>query len=687
MDLSPGPGPSKNDHDLQEEVRWLKEQLKSAYQSIDKLIAKVAELEGSRLMKFRRYYFYYLNRLRSNMKRGKEHGRLTVLFRYVFGRGARVFRMIMAKVLKSLYLAVEPRKVMIVEVAEQFLATSNEYSQYLFKRKITAEKAEMLKQEVRRMKKRPLFSFVIPLYNPPLDFWKQAIESIENQVYDNWEICVADDASTIPEVREWMEAYKQREPRFRILYREENGHISKTTNDALSLVTGEYVVFMDQDDLIREDALYQVARLVNLSEPADLYYSDEDKINEWNLHSEPHFKPDWSPDSLLSRNYLGHLCVYRTEGIRAAGGLRTGYEGSQDYDLALRFTEQFTRIVHIPEVLYHWRIHGSSAAAGEYVKPYAYRAARNALTEAYARRGWKAEIDFLDGFRGYLARLEIKDKGLVSIIIPSRNKEDYLERCLKSIVDKSTYRDFEIILVDNGSDSPGFFRLVERWKNRDGIRFKYVKDEAEFNFSRVNNLGRAHAEGSYLVLLNNDTEVITPDWLEGLMERAQNPESGVIGCKLLYPDETIQHAGVIIGLGGAAGHVLVGEDRHGPGYFNYVNLLSNYSAVTAACVMVRTSVYDEVGGFDEKFKIEYNDVDFCLKVREAGYHNMYVPHVELFHYESVSRGHPHSTSESYKLHVKEVNLFQKRWKKYLDHDPCYNPNLSLGVHNFGLKPS
>jgi GT2 family glycosyltransferase len=277
------------------------------------------------------------------------------------------------------------------------------------------------------------------------------------------------------------------------------------------------------------------------------------------------------------------------------------------------------------------------------------------------------------------------DKAKVSIIIPSRNKADLLRKCLKSIDKKSTYRNFEIILIDNNSDQKDFFALMKQYSRQSGLDFRCIEDKEAFNFSRLINLGRKHATGEYLVLLNNDTEVISPDWLEALMEQTQRKEVGVAGCKLLYDNDTIQHAGVIIGLGGAAGHVLVGEDRDGPGYFNYVNMLNQYSALTGACFMVRTSVFDEVGGFDESFGTEYNDVDFCLKIIEAGYRNLYVPHCELYHYESMSRGHPHSTSESYKKHVKEVNLFRKKWKKYVENDPCYNPNLSLGVHNFGMK--
>jgi len=298
----------------------------------------------------------------------------------------------------------------------------------------------------------------------------------------------------------------------------------------------------------------------------------------------------------------------------------------------------------------------------------------------------EATVDFLDSFRGYSIRFGLTNKNAkVSIIIPSRNKADLLRKCLRSIDKKSTYRNFEVILIDNNSNEKDFFALVKQYSRQNSFTFKCIQDKEEFNFSRLINLGRKNASGEFLILLNNDIEVISPDWIEAMMEHVQRNEVGVAGAKLLYDNDTIQHAGVIIGLGGAAGHVLVGEDREGPGYFNYVNMLNTYSAVTGACFMVRTTVFDQVGGFDETFGTEYNDVDFCLKVMDAGFRNLYVPHCELYHYESMSRGHPHSTSESYKKHVKEVNLFRKKWKKYVENDPCYNPNLSLGVHNFGLK--
>ncbi len=452
------------------------------------------------------------------------------------------------------------------------------------------------------------------------------------------------------------------------------------------MVTGDYTVLMDQDDLITPDALFQNAKVVNEHPIVDLIYSDEDKIDDEGAHSEPHCKPDWCPDNIMSRNYLGHLTVFKTEIMRRIGGWRLKFEGSQDYDLVLRFTEETDAIYHIPRILYHWRIHETSAAGGEEAKPYAYIAAKRALEEAMKRRNEPGTVDFLPGFRGYSIRYKLKNEGeKVSIIIPTKDKTDLLRVCIDSIVDRSSHQNYEILVIDNNSAEKEFFDYMDACKAKLGDKFKCITAAVPFNFSKLMNIGAAESTGDYLVLLNNDTEVISPDWMEGMMEQAQRPSIGVVGVKLLYPNDTIQHAGVVMGLGGAAGHVLVGEDRDGPGYFNYVNLISNYSAVTAACVMVKKSVYEEVEGFDEKFTVEYNDIDFCLRVKETGRNNIYLPHVELYHHESISRGHPHATKESYDRHIKEVGFLKNRWENYIENDPCYNPNLSLGAHDFSLK--
>lgn len=664
------------------DIQHLHEQLGNAFRTIDQLIKRIADLESSNFYKLKKFILLYLKRLRGNVKKGNKKNIFSILYNYVFKRGGRILRIIAAKILKHIYLIVEVKKVIIVEVFTDILSNQSDYNHYLTRKIITKDKRKILTNLQKSFSHKPLISIIIPVYNPPIGFFKKALDSIVNQIYTNWEICIADDCSTDEEVKEVIEEYKKKHSNIKVVYRTENGHISKASNSAIELAEGEYTLLFDQDDELKENTLFEIVKLINQKPDADLIYSDEDKIDENNIHSAPHFKPDWCPDSLLSRNYICHVSVFKTNQLRAIGGFRVGFEGSQDHDLLLRYTEKYTNIYHIPEILYHWRIHEYSVASSEGVKPYAYRAAQTAITEAFARRGYQANIGFLDGFIGYTVRLEIKKPNdLVSIIIPTKDKQKYLEQCIDSIVNLSEYRNFEIILIDNNSSERGFFKLIEKYKNQRNFKFIYVRDEKVFNFSRLMNLGRKYANGEYILLLNNDTQVISPDWINGLMEHAQRPEIGVVGCKLLFDDDTIQHAGVVIGLGGVASHAFMGDYVDEPGYFHYKKLLNNYSALTAACIMMRKNVYDEVNGFNEEFVVEYNDVDFCLKVLEKGYRNLYVPHVSLYHYESISRGHPHATSEGYKRHVKEVNLFRKKWMKYVDHDPCYNPNLTReGVH-------
>jgi glycosyltransferase involved in cell wall biosynthesis len=686
-------GMKAHDHDLKTqlknskaEVKELNRQLESAYKSIDTLLKRIAQFESGRLYKLRKLLSHYYKRLVKNLRLTNKKTFFSVLWNYVIKRGSWTLRILLAKILKHLYLWMEPKNVTIVEVTGESIATTAEYTQYLIRKKITPARRELIGQEIRSFSYKPLLSIIVPVYDPPIIFLRQGLDSVVNQLYTNWELCIADDCSTDPKVREVIEEYKNKHSNIRVIYRTENGHISRASNSALELATGEYCVLMDHDDTLSEDALFYVAKALNADSSLDMIYSDEDKINENGIYSEPHFKPEWSPENLLSRNYINHLSIFRTTSLKAIGGWRAGFEGSQDYDMYLRFTEKYKKIKHIPEVLYHWRSHTLSAASDIGAKPYAHIAAQRALTESLHRRGLKGSIDFNEGFRGFKVNIDVQDPSkLVSIIIPSKNASTYIERCVNSIVEKSTYRNFEVILIDNNSDQQEFFDLVYKWKNQTDFSFKYVRDESPFNFSRLINLGRKNASGEYLLLLNNDTEVITPNWIEGLMGYAQLSDIGVVGCKLLYEDETIQHAGVVIGLGDVAGHVLVGEDRDGPGYFNYVQLLNNYSALTAACFMVRTEVFDKVNGFNEEYTVEYNDVDFCLKVREAGYRNVYIPQVELYHYESISRGHPLANSKSSVRHFKEANKLKKEWAKYLEKDPHYNPNLSLHSSNFAIK--
>lgn len=654
------------------------------------LQARISYFESTWYYRLGRHWQRFKNLLRGGEKRGgKAFAWLRRIVFMVSAKGRRIVRRFLKKVFRTLYVMLEEGPVTII-VGEQAaaLATvpSDPYAHWRHLNDPRPADLKTWKEEALLFPYKPLISIVVPTYNTPLQFLEELVKSIENQIYDNWELCIADDASTDKELLNYLRKLALGNPeKIKIFFRETNGHISACTNSALQLTSGEFCALVDHDDVLAPDALFHVVRTLNLHPGTDLIYTDEDKINEEGQRFMPHFKPQWCPDSFLSRNYLGHLVVVRTALLREIGGFREGFEGSQDYDMLLRLTERTQAIRRIPRVLYHWRVHKKSAADSEEAKPYAYMAARKALMEALERRGEPAEVDYLPGFRGYDIRFKLRRPGAVSIIIPTYNQTKVTTTCVESIFQKTRYRDFTIHLLSNNSTDRALFKAAERWQQKYGERFRFHECNYPFNFSRLMNDGARLSSGDYLLLLNNDTEVTDGQWLENMMAMAQRPSVGCVGVKLIYPNNTIQHAGVIIGLGGAAGHAFTHIPKDAPGYFNYIQSINNYSAVTAACLMVRREVFDQVGGFDEDFSVEYNDVDFCLRVREAGYHNVYLPHVTLYHHESLTRGHPHLTGESYARHLKEIGLFKKRWQKYIDDDPCYSPNLSLGHHDFSLR--
>jgi O-antigen biosynthesis protein len=533
---------------------------------------------------------------------------------------------------------------------------------------------------------RPLLSVVMPVYDTPIPLLEEAIRSVVDQTYPNWQLCIADDASPNAEVRAVLQRWSAKDDRIKVVLRTSNGHISAASNSALEVAEGEFTALMDHDDLLAPDALHHVVKALNKDRTLDLLYTDEDKVDASGKHREPHFKPQWCPDHLLSRNYFGHLVVLRTFILKDIGGFREGFEGSQDYDLLLRVTERTQRIHRIPRVLYHWRIHEGSAAQGEEVKPYAYDAAKRALTEALERREEPAQVSFLSGFRGYGIRFTRPLEGKVSVIIPTKDKADVLRTCLNSLFTLTDHPDLEVLVISNNSRERALFELLGEMEQRYAGRFRWCTYDVPFNFSAMMNEGARRTDGTHLLYLNNDTEIVHADWMRAMHEWSQRPSIGAVGAKLLYHNGTIQHGGVVIGLGGVAGHVFTGMHKDGPGYFNYVNTINNYSAVTAACLMVERRKVEAIGGWDERFTVEYNDVDLCLRLRESGLNNVYLPHVSLFHYESLTRGHPHMTRESYERHLREVDLFKGRWEGYVLDDPCYNPNLTRGAHDWRIGP-
>ena len=561
----------------------------------------------------------------------------------------------------------------------------SKYQQWLNKNYPRQADLHKLSKAVEKLCYKPIISIVMPIYNVPERFLREAIESVIQQVYPEWELCIADDCSTEPHVKQILQEYSRREPRIKVNFRDENGHISRASNSALEIAEGEFIALLDHDDLLTPNALYEVALLLNQHPEADMIYSDEDKVDENNILREPFFKTDWCPDSFLSRMYTCHLGVYRRTLVREIGNFRVGYEGSQDYDLVLRITEKTDKIFHIPKVLYHWRIHPQSAASGTAAKPYAYEAGKRALSEAILRRGETGEVLPIPKYPGlYAVRYAIQDYKLVSIIIPTKDLAETLDKCLRSIFQKSTYPNYEVTVIDNGSIKEQTAKCINKWKSKEPNRFSCYRLDIPFNFSRINNYAVEQARGNYLLFLNNDTEITAPDWIDAMVEQAQRPSIGAVGALLLYPDKSIQHAGVVLGIGGVASH----SHRHYPsilpGYFGQVVTINNYSAVTGACLMCRREVFDSVNGFAENLAVFYNDIDFCLKLVEKGYKNIYLPHVVLYHYESKSLGKKF-TSEKLALFNKETEYMKGKWKFFLENDPCYSPHLTKNSDDYSIN--
>ncbi len=565
-------------------------------------------------------------------------------------------------------------------------SNSTEYQKWLDYHYPSPIDLAQMKIKAKEFKYQPLISIIMPTFNTKGEYLREAIQSVLDQVYEKWELCIADDCSTKKHVRPILEEYKKQDERIRVLYRETNGHISAASNSALSLAQGEFIAHFDHDDLLTPHALFRVVELLNKQVDADMIYSDEDKINDDGLLSDAYFKPDWCPDSFLSRMYICHLGIYRRSIVEEINGFRLGYEGSQDYDLVLRFTEKTNKIFHIPDILYHWRIHPESAASGLSSKLYAIFAAKRAIADALKRRGEPGEVTDAPFYPGnYLVRYKIEHNDLVSIIIPTRDMGGTLENCLKSVFELSTYPDFEVIVVDNGSTESLAKKVLNKWSLRQPRNFKVINMDIPFNFSKLNNYAVQHSKGKYLLFLNNDTEVITPDWIEAMVEQSQRISIGAVGNMLLYPDNTIQHAGVVNGIAYCCRHVHRPLKLGDHGYFNYLNLVNNYSAVTGASLMCRRSVFDEVGGFDEILAVNFNDIDLCLKMIEKGYQNVYLPHVRLYHYESKSRGYDFMDQNMKARLYCEAKYFQTRWQKIIEQDPCYNPNLTIEYEDFRIR--
>lgn len=523
----------------------------------------------------------------------------------------------------------------------------------------------------------PSISIVMPVHDPDTEWLRSAIDSILHQAYTKWQLCVVDDASTNEEVATILDDYAAADARILVRHRRENGHISVASNDALAVATGEFVAFMDHDD---ELAPFALAAIALASNGADIIYTDEDKIDVAGRHYDPHCKPDWNPELLLGQNYISHLTAIRRTLIEAAGALRVGYEGAQDHDLLLRTTAltSSARIRHVPVVAYHWRAVEGSTALRPGEKTYTETASMAALED---RLGREWSVSSAGPPTAYRCTPPLDDYPLVSILIPTRDRVDLLRQCVESLA-RTTYPAFEIVILDNDSSDPETIAWLGEFDN--GHDHRVVAAPGPFNYSAVNNLGAAEAKGELLLLLNNDTEVIEGNWLSEMVRWALQPNVGAVGAKLLYPDDTIQHAGIVLGLGGLAGHGHLHEQRNAHGYFSRLALTHEVGAVTGACLLTWRGVWDELGGLDERLAVAFNDVDYCLRVRhEAGRRIIWTPGATLYHHESVSRGAEDDPAKVARFNG-EVERVLERWSDELALDPAYSPNLTLEGDSFTL---
>jgi len=540
---------------------------------------------------------------------------------------------------------------------------------------------ELRFQSKKRFPFEPIISIIVPTFNTHVQLLRDMIESVRSQTYSNWELCIADGGSKSNQIREVLEEYTRKDTQIRVKFLDENKGIAGNCNEALSLASGEFVVLLDQHDLLSQFALFEIVRVINENPDTDFIYSDEDEISEdEKMRSDPHFKPDWSPDTLRSYNYISHLTVFKRELLEIIGVLRKEFDGSEDYDIILRGTERAKRIVHIPKVLYHRLNIRNSAAITPKTRLYAHESAKKALREHLSRIGLRGKVEDGHLLGTYKIAYEIEREPKVSIIIPNMDHVAYLKKCVSSILAKTIYKNYEIIIVENNSIEHEIFDYYEEISKRENI--KVITLDRPFNFSSINNFGVAHAEGEYLLFLNNDLEIINPDWMERLLEHAVRKSVGVVGAKLYYPNSTIQHAGIVIGLGGIAGHIHRHRTKSYDGYLNCLKIIRNVSAVTGACMMVRREVFGSVGGFDENIKVNFSDVDICLRILQKGYLNIFTPFAELVHHEKVTR----RILEASEILGQEMLYFKEKWGNILNKDFYFNVNIPLldekSVENF-----
>lgn len=555
--------------------------------------------------------------------------------------------------------------------------TGNEYADYdTWLRIMRVSRQELFEQRKTKFSYAPKFSVVVPLYHTPAKFLKDLVRSMMYQSYANWELCLVNASPEDRHLTSLLENWAMRDKRIRVIRLEKNLGIAQNTNAGIAASTGEFIAFLDHDDFLEPDALFCYVDALNKDKTIDVFYSDEDKTDEYAAHYfYPHFKSDFNIDLLHANNYMCHFLAVRKSLVDTVGGLNEKFDGAQDYDFVLRLTEHTKKIYHCPRILYHWRCSNQSTAASQGNKMYAIHAGKAALNAHYKRLGWnaRAQEGAVDGW--YQTKFTLKEEPLVSILIPNKDHTDDLDVCLNSFFERADYQNYEFIIIENNSVLPETFAYYEKIeKEHDNVKVVYW--EAGFNYSAINNFGFKFAKGDYIMLLNNDVELITPDIFQSMLGFCMRPEVGIVGAKLLYNDHTVQHAGVLVGAGGLADHVFKGIHEDDPGYMGRAISSQDVSAVTAACLLVKRSVYEEVGGLEDEFQVAFNDVDFCLKVRKAGYLIVYDADVKLFHYESKSRG-MEDTTERFIRFGNEMMLLNSKWDILSTFvDPYYNPNFS-----------
>ena len=547
------------------------------------------------------------------------------------------------------------------------------------------DEEELDRQRKRKFRYAPLISVAVPAYRTPEKFLGQMIDSLLAQTYSNWELCIANGSPEDERMREVLDRYVRKDPRIRVKNLEKNLGIAGNTNAALGMAAGEFVGLLDHDDLLAPNALYEIALALENDRELDAVYTDEDKVTtDLSEHFQPHLKPDFSLDLLRSNNYICHFFVVRRSVVDRVGGFRREFDGAQDHDFIFRCIETARKVGHVPEILYHWRTHKESTADNPASKMYAFDAGKRAIEAHLKRTGTAGTVSHTPDLGFFRVQYPVQGEPLVSIIIPNKDEKESLEACVRSIREKTEYPNYEILIIENNSTTEEIFQYYKELSKDPRIRlFRWKK---EFNYSAINNFGVRQAKGEYLLFLNNDVTVITPGWIKEMLGVCQRKEVGAVGVKLIYPDNTIQHAGCVIGIGGIAGHMFVDMPANRTGYLHKASILQDMSAVTAACMMMKREAFEEAGGFTEKLSVAFNDVDLCLKVRKTGRLIVYDPYVQLYHMESKSRG-AEDSKEKVRRFQEEIEYMRTQWIDILKKgDPYYNKNLSLTKWNYSLRP-